>query len=372
MGTIEFEVGVIQGKLIYDGKVSLPVDYDGYIRTIIVPGLADGHAHPQVIDVGQRSLYKDSYDWIKRRRLKVDERGIREDLEVSSKLAQATLLLSLFDGVTLIALTGSAQGNVIAIKHLSARPRVIIQPTLMDKKGWATPQEYLFMIESFLRGDQGTYVGMFLHSLGLLNVSSINMALEIAKERGLILAIHISEGVFESQAMYEISRAVDFDSKNQLVAVHCFTEPMRCKRLFRGVVSCPSSNLYLYGRTIKSPYGYDSLGSDWPLITGTLKAALAKAYEISGKKFTEVLRRATVGGYSIYNVDWDGDAALFDSGLSKVLTDINVKPKYVFVRGLKAIEEGTLNGSFDYAYAEKLKEEAVQLAFDRFKVGDAP
>jgi len=368
MGTIEFEVAFIHGKLIYDGRMTLPIKYDGFIKTIITPGFADAHAHPQVIDVGEKRRYKNSYEWIKKRNLKIDEKGIREDPDVSGKLATATMFLSIFDGVTLIAMTGSIQGNVIALRNSQVHPKVVLQPTILDRKGWLSPHEYLFMLQSFLAESRDVHIGLFLHSLGLASLDTVRTTIRIAKEKGLLMTMHLSEGVYESQTMFELALMNEFDAKSQLIAVHCFTEPGNCKKLFRGVVSCPTSNLYLYGKTIRSPRNYDALGSDWPLVTGTLRTTLSQAYIISERKTLDILIRATIGGYEIYGVEWRGDAILFDSKLDKILENPNEKPKYVFLNGREVISEGTVNGSFDYSYVEKIKEEAVRQAYEKYMV----
>lgn len=368
MGTIEFDVALINGKLIYDGKVTLPIEYDGFAKTLVTPGFADAHAHPQVIDVGEKRRYKNSYDWIKRRKLRIDEKAIREDPDISSRLAAATMLLSVFDGVTLIALTGSVQGNVMALRSIYVHPRVVLQPTILDRKGWLSPQEFLYVMQSFLVESRNVYVGLFLHSLGLASLDTVRTTIRIAKEKDLIMAMHLSEGVYESQTMRELAAMNDFDAKSQLVVVHCFTEPSNCKKLFRGVVSCPTSNMYLYGRTIRSPSNYDALGSDWPLVTGTLRTALSQAHAVSVRRTLDVLINATIGGYRIYGVDWVGDALIFDSDLAKVLESPAEKPKYVFLEGREVIREGTINGSFDYRYVEKMKENVIKQAFEKYPV----
>lgn len=370
MGTIEFEVGFINGKLIYDGKVTLPIEYDGYIKTIISPGFSDAHAHPQVIDVGERSRYKNSYDWIMNRNLTIDEKGIREDPDISSKLALSTILISIFEGITFLALTGNAQGNIMAIKQLPHSPKVVLQPTILDRRGWLSPDEYLLFLESLALENENVNIGLFLHSLGLASIETINKTIRIARERGLIIGIHLSEGVQEANVLREITILNDFNAKHQLVAVHCFSEPANCRRFFRGVVSCPISNLFLYGRTINSPRNYDALGSDWPLLTGSVRVAINQAYSLSGKRVSEVLKRATLGGYELYDVGWNGDAVLFDSDLVKVLTNESELPSYVFVNGKKVINEKTLNDNFNYSWANDLKREVIKEAFEKYGRGN--
>ncbi|MEM4670375.1 MAG: amidohydrolase family protein [Thermofilum sp.] len=364
-------MGVIEvGTLLDWGVVrrNVRVEYEGsedfYFETAVMPGFSDAHAHPQVVDVGDRGKWSSSYEWISRRKLRVDEGAIRRDSELSGALAKATLLLSLLDGVTLAALNGSLAGNLRALQSLRASPRVILMPTVMEAEGWTRPESVYAAYASNLAMWDGYYsMGFFAHSIRLTSPSSLRASYKIAAKLKLPFALHLSEGVDEADELVKLLEGVEW----RIVAVHCITSPEKCRSYGFKIVHCPTSNLYLYGYTISELSLLDALGSDWPLVTGTVRRTYLDAVKVHGPS-ASLLEKATAGGYEVYGIGGKGDFVCFDEPLEKVIAG-RAEPKLVAVKGRVLVKEGVVEGeNLTRREVEKFKEEQVKLAFERYGV----
>ena len=363
MGVLEAGI-LVTPRGVREG-VEIPVRgvHDLYFDVVVAPGLSDAHAHPQVVDAGRSppSGWRDAYEWLEKRRLRVDEASLRKDVEAAAGLARATLMLSVLDGVTLTALTGSFQANLKAVDSLGKGPRTVFTPTVMDRDGWSTPQRVAAQYLAHLSRWDGYYrVGLFLHSLRRAGPEMTVSSYKVARSLGLTLALHLSEGVDEADELAGL-----LGDTEGVVAVHCIEAPEKCRRLGLRVVHCPASNLYLYRRTLRRLDHFDALGSDWPLLTGTLLDTLRLAAGIHGPS-ARLLAKATLGGYRVFGVDWRGDYAAFTGSLRRVLRG-EARPAYVFVKGEPVVEEGLFNG-LSRRDAERLAEEQVKLALERHGV----
>ncbi|MEM0197425.1 MAG: hypothetical protein QXK13_00640 [Fervidicoccaceae archaeon] len=360
MGCFEIEE-LFQGrKVITEATFCLPGKASGSFRSAISPGLSDAHAHPQVIDVGEKGIWRDSYEWISRRKLRIREGDLRKDPILSSKLASIALKLSALDGVTLIALTGSIYGNILAIRKESLRPRTILFPTVMDREGWISLEEARTIFGSHANLDGGTIkLGIFLHSLGFTRREAVKEAILLSRKSNLPVALHLSEGKKEAFKLKEMLG----ENTGGLIAVHCLEEPKECRELGLKIVSCPLSNIYLYGRTLTSPDLFDALGSDWPLITGTMRDVLSISTSLFG--FSEqLLGKATLGGYELFSIPASNDISLYDESLIDVASG-RARPKMVLVNGRETVVEGKLDG-IDREEVEKEAREVIEEAFSLY------
>lgn len=362
-------MGVIEvGTLLEWGVVkrNVRVEYEGsedlYFESAVMPGFSDAHVHPQVVDIGEGGVWSNSYEWISRRRLRVDEGAIRRDEELSGALAKATLLLSLLDGVTLAVLNGSLSGNLKALRTLGVSPRVVLMPTVMDAEGWSRPESVYAAYAANLAMWDGYYnIGFFAHSLRLTSPSSLRASYKIAVKLGLPFALHLSEGVDESDDLVKLLEGAN----GRVIAVHCITSPSKCRRYGFKVVHCPTSNLYLYGYTLNGLELFDALGSDWPLVTGTLRKTYLDAVQVHRPSIS-LLTKATAGGYEVYRVDGRRDIVCFDEALEKVAAG-SAEPKLVAVGGRVLVREGVVERlQLSRKDVEKFKEEHVKAAFERY------
>lgn len=347
--------GVLENRVI---EVDAP--HDMYFDVVMTPGFSDAHAHPQVIDVGSEPgrRWSHSYEWLKGRRLRVDEASLRMNLALSSNLAKATLLKSLFDGVTMIALTGSFEANFMAVRELGLTPRVQFTPTVMDRAGWSTPEKvFRHYVENISEWDGYYRVGFFIHSLGMASRSSIVFSYRMSKNSGLPLALHLSEGVDEVDELVRL-----LGDARGIVAVHCIEKPEKCRRYGLKIVHCPLSNLYLFGRTIRGLEYFDALGSDWPLVTGTLRETYRMAVKVHGET-VGLLEKATLGGYRVFNVPWNGDLAAFTGKVGDVISG-RARPDYVFVRKRPVIVEREYRG-LTLRDVEKFAREQIRVALEK-------
>lgn len=348
--------GVLENRTI---EVDAP--HDMYFDVVVTPGFSDAHAHPQVIDVGSDANRKwnHSYEWLHGRRLRIDEVSLRMDLELSSNLAKSTLLKSLFDGVTMIVLTGNFEANFKAVRELGLTPRVHLTPTVMDRWGWSTPKKvFKYYMTNISQWDGYYRIGFFIHSLKMANRSSIVFSYKISKKLGLTFALHLSEGVDEVEELVNI-----VGDTRDIVAVHCIEKPEKCRRYGLKIVHCPLSNLYLFGKTIRGLEYFDALGSDWPLVTGTLREAYRAATRIHGKSL-KLLEKASLGGYRVFDMPWDGDLIAFTGKVDDVLSG-KVRPDYVFVKGKPVIMEREYRG-LTLRDIERFAWEQIRIAFEKY------
>ena len=312
-----------------------------YGETAITPGFSDAHAHPQVVDVGV-GRWRNAYEWIGGRKLRIDEASLRADTELSSRLAAAAMLEALLEGVTLMALVGSAEANVRAYRRLPVKPRLVVMPTVMDvSRGWPSTHGALNLVVSLAALDGRITLGIFIHSLRFATRESLKMAYELSKRSGIPLGIHLSEGVDELPKLAEVLGLREGEDSG-IIAVHCI-EGSGYRRYGIRVVHCPSSNLRLYGRTVNDLDLVDALGSDWPLLLGSSLSSYRRAVEVHGRaRAWKLIQKATVGGYEVYGIhDWKGDVAIFDEPLSRVLEGA-CRPRFVAVNGKLVVEEGEL------------------------------
>ena len=362
MGVLEAEYAVIHGKIVEGFRA--PFKEDAWYRVVVVPGFSDGHAHPQVVDAGLEPGRKwmDSYDWLENRRLRVDEAKLRADKALSSKLAKLVFLRSVLEGTTLIAVTGRLEANVSAWLSLPEKPRVIFLPTVMDRPGWpgvAEVERAALKLAKMLE-DGTARIGVFVHSLRTARPETVRRALRLASRLGTLMGMHLSEGLREASLLREVLGRGPYPAT--IVGVHCTEE----EDLPPGVycVSCPASNIVLYGRTRKSLSGVHNFGSDWPLLLGTVPRHLGVILGAFRGMLEEVLRRATTGGYTTYGMPHQGDMVAYDDDLSKVLAGYS-RPKLVAVAGRPVVMEGrTIVTGLTLRDVEAAIREAVREAID--------
>jgi len=360
VGTLVTPRGVVENaRLEVEGSGSL------YLETVVAPGFSDAHAHPQVVDVGE-GRWSNSYEWMQGRRLRVDEAALRADIELSARLAQATLLRALLEGVTFIALVGRGEANALAYRRLQAKPRVLIMPTILDRlRGWPSTWAATNLLLELSYLDGSLPLGLFVHSLGGVSPKALRAAYVAARSLGVPFGIHLNEGVEELEALASLLGLREGEDSG-IVAVHCIVG-----RGFRSygirVVHCPLSNLRLYGRTLSDPDLADALGSDWPLLLGSALSTYRAAVSIHGReRRLALLRRATVGGYEVYGIPWEGDWAGFDEPLSSVL-DGGCAPSFVSVGGRLVVEEGAVRGlGLTRSDVDRMVGELVKLALERY------
>ena len=365
MGYIEADTAVVYGRIVEGFKI--PFREDLYFETLFVPGFSDGHMHPQVVDVGlvPGVKWRDSYEWLRGRRLRVDEARVRSDLGLAARLARIVFARSLLEGVTFVAVTGRFAANVRGWLSLPVRPRVVFMPTVIDRRGWPSIESIGEEVER-LRiplSDGLARVGVFVHSLGTTSSRSLLESLRIAAEYGGVFGLHLSEGRAES---YLLEKSIDGGPRPaRIVAVHCIDDGPP-----RGVscIACPASNLVLYGRTRGSLDGVDGFGSDWPLLLGSVARHLPVFLRVYRGRLEEVLERATVGGYRAYMVDYSGDFVGYDEELGRVLEG-GVLPRWVFVAGEPVVVEGVLRGvSVSYWDVLRANRELVEEAIEKYRV----
>lgn len=363
MGVIEVGTLLDWGVLRTNVRITYEGSEDLYFESAVRPGFSDAHAHPQVVDVGEGGRWANAYEWISNRRLRVDEGGIRRDAELSAALAKATLLSSLLSGVTLIAMNGSLTGNIRALQTLPASPRVVLMPTVMEAEGWSRPESVYAAYATNLSMWDGYYsIGFFAHSIRLTSPHFLRASYRIAAKLGLPFALHLSEGVDEADELRKVVNGVGWE----VIAVHCITSPEKCRRHGFKIVHCPTSNLYLYGHTIRRIELFDALGSDWPLVTGTLSRTYSDAVRVHGPSLS-LLRKATAGGYEVFKVNGGNDLVCFDDSIEKVASG-SIEPRLVLVGGKVLVAEGEIIGmQLSRKEVEKFKDEQVRIAFERYR-----
>ena len=366
MGTLEAGTAIVFGKFIEGFK--MPWSRDEYYDVVVVPGFSDGHAHPQVVDVGlvDGRKWADSYDWIENRRLRVDEAAIRADVELSSRLAELVYKRALLEGTTLIAVTGRLEANYLAWKRSPDRPRVAFLPTVMKKKGWATPGDIARLARDLAPSlsDNLTRLGVFVHSLRYAG-EMLPDALNLAKSLGGVLGLHLSEGRRE---MHMLARHLRGRRPwVRVVAVHCM-EDEDPSRLGVSCVGCPGTNMILYGRTRKTLKGVTSFGSDWPLLLGTVPMHLGLIKSLYPGRVESIMERATIGGYHDYGLSHQGDLAAYDGKPSSLLEG-RLKPRMVSVAGKITVYEGRL-ASTGETHQDVLKkiDEAIREAIEMYPI----
>jgi len=364
LGVIEAEEAVIYGRIVEGFRTHAPVS--GHYRLLVIPGFSDGHMHPQVVDAGlvPGRRWRDSYDWLANRVLRVDEASLRADLELSSRLARLVFMRSLLEGVTLTAVTGRLEANVRAWLTLKWKPRAVFLPTVMDRRGWPSVEEVAAGARKLSKvlEDGVARIGVFVHSLRTASPETARKSLSLASSLRTVLGLHLSEGVREAGLLESILGSGPYPVP--IAAVHCTEE----EELPAGVycVSCPLSNLVLYGRTRRSLAGVHAFGSDWPLLLGTVARHLGVIFRVFRASYEAVLWRATVGGYRVYGMPLQGDMVAYDAGLADLVSG-RARPKLVTVAGNVVVEEGRLHGE-DLALedVERLIGEAVREALERY------
>ncbi len=370
MPVLEAGVAVLRGHL--KENFSIPFPKDAYYDVVFIPGFSDTHAHPQVVDAGLRPglLWSNSYEWLMTRDLAVDEAAVRNDIGLSSWLAELAMKRALLEGVTLIAFTGRFEGNLKAFTRMKVTPRLVLLPTVMRRRGWATPRDIKQALSSYRKymGDELLRPGIFVHSIAYGGPDMIRDSFKLAEQLRGPLGIHLSEGVSERRDFEEI--AGDLVRNVRVVAVHCLNDDYRDLGL--RCSSCPGSNLALYARYLDDLDRITSFGSDWPHLLGTTGSLVPLIYKIYGRRESELLYKLTVGGYNDYGVPYNGDLVAFDGTLRSVLEGRS-RPRLVSVAGRIAVDEGALTWS-----GETLRDvenevfEAIRYSVDVYGTGETP
>ena len=314
-----------------------------WFRSGLHPGFADAHAHPHVIDVGKITRkWRNYIEWIKGRRLRVDEGKLRSDLEACTVLSKLTIALSALSGATLVALTGNFRANIRAFLEMKKSPRIVVTPTIIEKPGWEPLSEVLSVLGLMEKFDLNDMlgIGVFCHSLAFTSERNIKNCFKIAQANGLIMAMHLSEGINE---LPELSKILQLPPpRSHIVGVHCF-EGKGYREKGIKVVHCPMTNLILYGKTLKNIEEIDALGTDWPLLLGGIDKQVKLAFKLHNNYF-KVLEKATIGGYKVFKMPFKGDYIFYDKPLHSLFKSMDLKPKYVFVKGHIVVEEGKYQG----------------------------
>jgi len=364
---MEVEVGALfTPKGVFENvRLRLRGEGSFYAESALVPGFSDAHAHPQVVDYGG-GRWRNSYEWMAGRRLRVDEAALRADMELSARLAAAAMLRELLDGVTMVAMVGRGEANFAAYRRLPVKPRIALLPTILESsRGWLNAWDAIDLLITLSSLDGAVPVGLFVHSLGHVSRESLKAAYEAARVLEVPFALHLSEGVDELPQLVKALGLREGEDSG-VVAVHCISGS-GYKRYGVRVVHCPLSNLTLYGRTLSDVGEVDALGSDWPLLLGSALAAYRAAVEVHGmEKALLLLEKATIGGYRLFGLDWRGDAAFFDEPLGRVVEG-SAAPRFVAVRGELAVVEGELVGlGKTRADVEREVRELIKLAEEAY------
>jgi guanine deaminase len=369
MGVIEAGIAVVHGRIVEGFRA--PFREDAYYDVVLVPGFSDGHAHPQVIDGGLRRgvRWRDSYEWIRGRDMVVDEVMVRRDLSVASKLSYLTMVRALLEGTTLLALTGRLAANVEAWFKLRVRPRLVLLPTVMDRVGWSLGEVVSdYSRVSMLVSDGFARMGVFIHSLGMAGVTTIRESLSLASRGDGIIGLHLGEGVSELEEFKRVLGEPPYPVK--IIPVHCIDDDVQEVGL--QCVSCPTTNIILYGRTRGSLSGISSFGSDWPLLLGTTPKHLKLIRRVFKEPLEVIARTATIGGYKLYEIPYDGDMVAFDGNLEDVMSGY-VKPKLVTVNNQVAVYDGALvDPQITVEDVEKRIREAIKEVSDKYGSGAQP
>ena len=363
LGVVEADEAVVYGRIVEGFRAPAPVS--GHYRLLVIPGFSDGHMHPQVVDAGlvPGRRWRDSYDWLENRVLRVDEASLRADLELSSRLARLVFMRSLLEGVTMVAVTGRLEANVRAWLGLRAKPRAVFLPTVMDRRGWPSVEEVAAGADrlSRLLEDGVARIGVFVHSLRTARPETARKGLALAASLRTVLGLHLSEGVREAGLLRRVLGWGPYPVP--IAAVHCTED----EELPPGVycVSCPLSNLVLYGRTRRSLAGVHAFGSDWPLLLGTVASHLKTITRAFGSNYEAIMWRATVGGYRVYGMPSQGDFVAYDSSLRDLLSG-RAKPRLVVVNGAVAVDEGVIVGEgYTLPEVESMIRDAVREALEK-------
>ncbi len=368
MGYIEASEAVVYGRVVEN--VRIPYVRDEYYRTIVMPGFSDGHAHPQVIDAGLEPgrVWTNSYHWIEGRSLTIDEASLRSDLELSSRLAGLLYKRALLEGTTLIAVTGRLEANLSAWLKLPMKPRIVLLPTVMHRRGWTTVDDLEPAIRKLegLVGDGLARLGVFVHSLRYSSREMLVKALRLAKSLRSVLGMHLSEGVRELGDLIRVIGRPPYGAR--IVGVHCIEdEDLQSARI--QCISCPLTNLILYSRTRSDLRGVTGFGSDWPLLLGTVSRHMGVILGVFNRPLYSVLKRATIGGYRTYGLSYTGDMVAYDEGLSRILEG-RARPRLVTISWQPAVVEGRLSWSGeDYDSVQRGIREAIVEAVERHGQG---
>lgn len=365
---IEADVAIVYGSVIENARIPAPVS--GYYDLVVVPGFVDAHAHPQVVDGGLEPgrVWRDSYEWFEKRRLSVDEVGVRRDLELSEKLARLTFARALLEGVTLIAVTGRLLANVRAWLGMRSKPRAVFLPSVMDKPGWTVGELSLDYEKVSMMVEDGTAkLGVFVHSLGTSSPETVAMAARIASREGRILGLHFSEGVDESRRFEEVMGLPPYPVR--IVTVHCIDSDLRHRNI--PCVACPATNMALYGRTRRHLEAFSGIGSDWPLLLGSSPRHMPLAIRLYRSSLQRLVSIYTIEGYRAYSMPHDGDIVAYDGGVDDLLEG-RALPSLVTVAGKVAVLEKRLAESgLSLPDVEKMIEEAIREAYDKHRLDDS-
>jgi len=348
-------------------NVSIKVKGKGssYVKTIVAPGYADAHAHPHVVDIGEnRRKWRNSWEWLRERNLRVDERALRQDIDLCTKLTLATLYKSLLEGTTLVALVGNIYANLKGIKISVTRPRIVLTPTILNRDGWIDPITTIEMATTLADkySDGDVKVGLFVHSLYFTLPEFIKSSYWIACENNIPFAMHLSEGRRE---LSEFEKIVG-ENHNGVIGVHCIEDEEYSANNVK-VVHCPYSNLLLYGRTLNKIDEIAALGTDWPLLNGGMPEQHSLAVRIHGSSFREaIFYKAHFGGYEIYNMSLSGDYVGFDYEPERVFEG-GVLPRIVIVNNKVSVyEKSIINLEYNYNDILKLTKSLIKECLEKY------
>ncbi len=371
MPVLEAGLAVIRGSIIRE-NAKIPFPVDAYYDVVFLPGFSDAHAHPQVVDAGlyPGAKWRSSYEWLLYRRMSVDEALVRADIGLSSRLAELALKRALLEGTTLIAFTGRFEANLKAFTRLSGKPRLVVLPTVMKRRGWYLPSQVEEAYRSYSKfmKDRLLRAGVFVHSIAYGGPDLLEAGLRLARRIRGPFGIHLSEGVSEKGEFEKLTCCIRDNVR--IVAVHCLDDDYRS--LGVRCASCPASNLILYSRYLGKLERATSFGSDWPHLVGTVGRLLPVLRALYRGREREYLYRATIGGYLDYGVAWNGDIVAYNGSLSSILEGRSL-PNLVAVAGKIVVSEGRLVDTGESIRdIERETLEVIEYASEVYGDGDKP
>jgi guanine deaminase len=361
----------IDKKVFHDIEIPIKDNNEYFFKTVISPGFSDAHAHPHVIEKNcGRKKWKNMRDWFNNRRTKINEISLRKDMEICIKLSKLTLYKALLEGTTLIALVSSnPYANSLAFQSMKNKPRTIILPTISNLKGmnksFKEIKTFLEEIEKIKKISELINYGLFIHSLSFINLNDFIESAKWCYEKNKPFALHLSEGFKELGNLREKIRNIKHP--NPIIGVHC-TENENYHRFEVKTVNCPLSNLLIYGKTQRNFNQIDCLGTDWPLVIGGIDKQLKELIKIHGKeKIKKIFEKATIGGYELYGMPYDGDFIAFNTSFENILKGKIIHPSYVFINYSPVVKNGKIIG-LNLSYKDILNniEKTIKIAHEKY------
>jgi hypothetical protein len=250
------------------------------------------------------------------------------------------------------------------------RPRLVVLPTVMKKRGWVTPAELREAFKKYRKymNDELLRAGIFVHSIAYGGPDMIRDSLSIASSLRGPLGIHLSEGVSEKRDFLEYTCCLRENVR--IVAIHCLNDNYRDLGL--RCSACPGSNILLYGKTLLDTGRITSFGSDWPHLIGTVGGLLPLLSLLYESRIEEVFYKATIGGYNDYGISSRGDLVAYDGSINSILRG-EARPRLVAVDWKPVVIESRLTDTGESIEdVERDTLDAIMYAVDVYGNGETP